>query len=100
MAPIALYVTICLWSPGALKHDTCHEAPLTPGIASMGFQTVAECVAKTDATISRWMEDAGPVFQFNTGLSGDDPKLGGYEIKDPRCGVYVPPGDPDDARDA
>ena len=77
--PIALYITLCLWSeqhPAA----TCREVPLTPGAAGPTFVSMRACQDGQDEAMGRWREQAGPVFGY-TAMAGD-----GYRIQGLRCG--------------
>jgi hypothetical protein len=68
-APIALYITLCLWSerrPAAM----CHELPLTPGAAGPGFASMEACRDGQQEALRKWLTQAGPVFGF-TAMSGD-----------------------------
>jgi hypothetical protein len=81
-APIALYITLCLWSerrPAAM----CHELPLTPGAAGPGFASMEACRDGQQEALRKWLTQAGPVFGF-TAMSGD-----GYRIEGQHCSPAV-----------
>jgi hypothetical protein len=77
--PVALYISICLWSQ---QHpsETCREVPLTPGAAGPLFATMKACQDGQQEALRKWRTEAGPVFGF-TAMAGD-----GYRIDGMRCG--------------
>jgi hypothetical protein len=77
---IALYATICLWSPDGAP--MCREMPLTPGVAGPLFDSTDSCVKEQEDAFNRWYAYAAPVFGFS-GIQGY-----GYEIKALRCGPF------------
>jgi hypothetical protein len=76
--PVALYITLCLWSehhPAAM----CREVSLTPGAAGSGFASMEACEDGQEEAMRKWFAEAGPVFGY-TALAGD-----GYRIEAKYC---------------
>jgi hypothetical protein len=80
--PVALYLTLCLWSqhrPAVL----CRELRLTPGPAGPMFASMQACQDGQEEAVGKWREQAGPVFGF-TAMAGD-----GYRIDGTRCALVA-----------
>jgi hypothetical protein len=80
--PVALYLTLCLWS----QHRpavTCRELRLTPGPAGPMFASMKACQDGQEEAVGKWREQAGPVFGF-TAMAGD-----GYRIDGTRCALVA-----------
>ena len=75
---IALYITICLWSPQHPK-EVCNEIALTPGTAGNSYASVKACEEDKTKAFARWQKEAGEVFGF-TNTNGN-----GYRIFNLRC---------------
>ncbi len=76
--PVALYVTLCLWSkerPAAM----CREVPLTPGAAGPGFVNMKDCLDGQEEAMRKWFLEAGPVFGF-TDVAGDGYRIDGKAL--------------------
>jgi hypothetical protein len=76
--PVALYITLCLWSkerPAAM----CREVALAPGAAGPEFVSMKACLDGQEEAMRKWFLEAGPVFGF-TDVAGD-----GYRIDGKHC---------------
>jgi hypothetical protein len=80
--PVALYITLCLWSKQR-PAPMCREVPLTPGAAGPDFVSMKACQDGQEEAMRRWRAEAGPVFGF-TEAAGD-----GYRIEAKYCRPVV-----------